>query len=229
MKYIKDNSYIIVGTLLVLALSAIIINSVYAGIQHYKLKGEPHMYGLMYVAPDGKKEYLTNTNYGHTSEDITQIAEMVQYKTAEAQAKALLKRGWLEAEGGEIYVIEVVKLPVNPVQITIPKPKAGYVIQQQANPSYKIEYYQGPKNRDYYRTYDFDDCKTPATRFKSENEALKLIERLIADLRETQDEEYKRHMKQRPNSQYSNDFCTIIERNDFLISTFKVVKFDEGS
>lgn len=54
------------------------------------------MYGLMYVSPEGEKEYYTNTEMGSVSNDITRIAELAQFKTAEAKAKQLLKAGHLK-------------------------------------------------------------------------------------------------------------------------------------
>lgn len=230
MKFIKENDYIFLGTLLVLALVAIIINSIYAGYQQYKIKGEPHMYGLMYVSPDGEKEYLTNTDMGTTSTDISKIAELVQYSTAEKKAKALLKNGWLEDVGGEVYVIEIVKFAVNPVHIKQKKKKAGYVIESTNYNGNKLEtcYYQGPMNRDYYSSYCFRTSKTPATRFSTEAKALAAVQRFVTYLRENEERELADQKRWNPGLVYSAQFPTIVERNDFIIENFKVIKVDEN-
>lgn len=229
MKFFKENSYIFVSTLLVLILFGIIINGTYAGYQQYKLGGEPKMYGLMYVSPEGEKEYYTNTEMGSVSNDITRIAELAQFKTAEAKAKQLLKAGHLEEAGGEIYVIEIVKFAVNPVLVTIPKKKDGYIIESKNENDLSTCYYQGPMNRRYYSRYDFSDCLTPATVFKTEQKALEMIMRLINEIRSNEETELSNHKRYHPERVYSNHFPTIVERNDFIIESFKAVKTNESN
>ena len=227
MKFIKENAYIFVGTLLVLAVVVIIINSIYAGYQQYKLEGEPKMYGLMYVGPDGEKEYYRNTD-GSTTKNIDDIAIMVQKKTAVSKAKALLKSGHLEESGGDIYVVEVVKLVLNPEKVTIPKKKDGFMIESIDTYSMTPCYYAGPMNREYYSSYQFKDCKTPATVFKTEKKAQEVIDRFTKYLRDKEESDLADHKRHYPNSVYSNKFPTVVERNDYLIENFKVIKTDEN-
>jgi|SRR6478609_5046613 len=227
MKFIKENAYIFVGALLVLALATIIINSIYAGYQQYKLEEEPKMYGLMYVSPEGEKEYYRNTD-GSTTKNIDDIAILAQKKTAVAKAKALLKSGHLEEAGGDIYVVEVVKLVLNPEKVTIPKKKEGYMIESMDAHKLTPCYYTGPMNMDYYSSYKFSDCKTPGTVFKTEKKALEVIERFSKYLRDKEQQDLADHHRYHPNRVYSNHFPTIVERNDYLIENFKVIKTDEN-
>lgn len=227
MKFIKDNAYIFTGTLLVLAFVTIIINSIYAGYQQYTLEGEPKMYGLMYVGPGGEKEYYYNTDYGTTTKDVNEIAILAQKKTAEAKAKALLRSGHLEEAGGDIYIVEVVKLVLNPEKVTIPKKKEGFMIESKDSLSLTPCYYSGPMNSEYYSSYRFSDCKTPATVFKTEKKALEAIKRFTKDLRESEERELEDHQRYHKNRVYSKNFPSVVERNDYLIENFKVIKTNE--
>lgn len=227
MKFIKDNAYIFVGALLVLAFVVIIINSIYAGYQQYKLEGEPRMYGLMYVSPEGEKEYYSNTDRGSTTKDVNDIAVLAQKKTAETKAKALLKSGHLEDAGGNIYVVEVMKIVLNPEVVTIPKKKDGYMIESKDPHSFGTCYYTGPMNKDYYSSYDYSDCVTPATVFKTEKKALEAIERFTSYLRAKEESDLADHQRYHKNRVYSAKFPTIVERNDYIIDNIKVVPTDE--
>lgn len=227
MKFIKDNAYIFVSALLVLAFVTIIINSIYAGYQQYKLEGEPRMYGLMYVSPDGEKEYYFNTDIGTTTKNVNDIAILAQKKTAVAKAKSLLKAGHLEEAGGNIYVVEVMKLVLNPEEVTIPKKKDGYIIESKDPHSLATCYYKGPLKRDYYSSYQYDACITPATVFSTEKKALEAIERFSKSLRDSEESDLATHNLYHSNRVYNQHFPTVVERNDYLIDNFKVVKTDE--
>lgn len=229
MKFFKDNAYIFVSALLVLFCSTIIINSIYAGYNQYKLEGEPSMYGLMYVSPEGEREYYSNTDYGKTTTDVNDIAILAQKKTAVAKAKALLKSGHLEESGGDIYVVDVVKLVLNPEKVDIPKKKEGFMIESMDSHYMTPCYYYGPMNREYYSAYQFNDCKTPATVFKTVKKAQEVIDRFSKYLRDNEQKELSDHMKHYPNRPYSHNFPTVVERNDYLIANFKVIKTDENN
>lgn len=229
MKFFKDNAYIFVGALLVLFCSTIIINSIYAGYQQYKLEGEPSMYGLMYVSPEGEREYYSNTDYGKTTADVNDIAILAQKKTAEAKAKALLKSGHLEESGGEIYVVKVMKVVMSPELVTIPKKKEGFMIESVTSHDSTPCYYDGPMNRNYYSSYAFNGCKTPATVFKTEKKAQEVIDRFVKYLRDTEQKELADHQRYHSERWYSKQFPTVVERNDYLIENFKVIKTDENN
>jgi hypothetical protein len=203
MKWFKDNLHIIVSTLLVLSLLTIIINSIYAGYKQHMTMGTKSMYGLMYVSPEGEKEYVSNTSYGSTTEHIEDIAVLTQEKTAYNAAKKLLKGGWLDEVGGEVYVVEVLTVVHNAQIVEKPKPKKGYCISfDRVKNSGVTEtlYYSGPMESKYSRNFrenEFTTSITASTAFKTEKKAAATWNSILEGMRkdEKSDDEHLARQK----------------------------------
>lgn len=228
MKFIKSNLHILVSTLLVLYIFAIFINSIYAGYIQYNLEDEPRMYGLMYISPDGDKEYLTNTKFGNTSPDISRIAELAQVSTAKLLANKLLKDGWLEDAGGELYVIEIMKIAHNPIIVDKPKPKTGFYLtfdffDCDGNP-YTM-HYCGPRNREYYSNGDFCTNITPSTSFKTKKAAEQVGQTILLSMRSTEEFDNNSFIS-KFNTRLSVEHANYTEYNDFFEKSMKVKKYD---
>lgn len=224
-KYIKENLHIPVSALLVLAVLAIIINGIYAGyIEH--TREDTNMWGLMLVNSDGSKEYVTNTGRGNVSDSIDNIALLAQKKTAENAAKALLKSEWLDDfPDSELYVIEILKVAVNPEKIDKPEKKSGYAIEY-GDPDDGIVYYRSSKTKKYYSaSYDFGSSRSTVTIFKSEKEAQKVINMIVNCVRAGETDDDERRSKW-GNHAYSQHFNTYKERNDHLEKNMRIVKLD---
>jgi|AGFT01.1.fsa_nt_gi hypothetical protein len=224
-KYLKENMYIPVSALLVLAVLTIIVNGTYAGYKIYTNE-DKNMWGLMLIDSDGSKEYVTNTTRGSVSEDIDNIALLAQKKTAENAAKSLLKSEWLDNyPDAELYVIEVLKIAVNPEKMDKPIKKSGYAIEY-GDPDDGIVYYRSAKTKKYYSaSYDFGPSRSTVTIFKSEKEAQKVIDMIVNYVRSCESEDDEKRSKW-GNRSYSHHFNTYKERNDHLESNMRIVKLD---
>ncbi|ENR0918718.1 hypothetical protein ACETM9_003518 [Salmonella enterica] len=226
IKYIKENLYIPVGALLVLMLLTIIINGIYVGYVQYSENEDTTMYGLMYVGSDGERLYVTNTGRGSTSDDISNIAELAQHKTAVLAAKALLKNGWLDDDDGELYVVEIAKVAVNIEKMDKPKQKEGFFICYDVydkNGKLVTEYYRGPQSREYYSSNEFTDSITPSTAFKTEKKALAAWESIFKSMRES--EGYYNDNMKRWGRPYSNNYKDYTERNDHIERTARILNY----
>lgn len=193
MNFVKNNLHIFVSTLLVVSLLIIIINSVHAGYVQYKTVETKTMYGIMYVSSDGKKEYIYNSHYGSTSNDIEDIAKFNQKDSARKAIRKLLKGGWLDDDDGEVYVIEVISFIHNPEHVEKPKSKHGYCIMYHdcdCNDNYelKVKYYTGTQSQKYFRNCDFEFNRTASTQFASKKKAEETWQRILADLKNDEEQ-----------------------------------------
>lgn len=229
MQWIGKNLFLPVSTLLVLSLFAIIINSIYAGYKQHKTMESKSMYGLMYVSPEGEKEYVSNTHYGSTTEHIEDIAVLSQEKTAKAAAKKLLKGGWLDHVGGDVYVVEVLTIVHNAQLVEKPKPKKGYCISfDRVNSAGETEtvYYNGPaesKYTRYFRHNEFDTSITASTAFRTEQKAAATWNSILEGMRRDEkadDEQLARHKRI-----LSHEHPTHAEFNDHMEQVVRILNY----
>lgn len=131
-------------------------------------------YGIMYFdSTTRKKMYSTNTNMTwQFSEDIERAAKIVQKKNAEAALRAMYRNGNKE----QLYVVEIIHVPVRFYEVPIPDEKTGWVIVDPL--MYRGEYYTGAKKPSTFRINGFD-VLTRASTFKTEKEAQKCLDAIL--------------------------------------------------
>ncbi|WPJ50142.1 hypothetical protein RCIP0023_00094 [Klebsiella phage RCIP0023] len=157
-------------------------------------------YGIQYKCNDGKDYYCTSSSFVTFSENIESIAEFAQQKTALKIAKGFTKSTDMEAEFGEgkLFVIKVVKVPLQIEEVQLVKLKPGYRIYSEE----EEEYYKGSKKSTkrfgYHNNFDELHCSTV---FKTEKEAQKTIDAILDDYHsyaykyDPSDKQYEQHVK----------------------------------
>lgn len=150
-------------------------------------------YGIMYFdSTTRKKMYSTNTNMTwQFSEDIERAAKIVQKKNAEAALRAMYRNGNKE----QLYVVEIIHVPVRFYEVPMPDEKSGWVIVDPL--MYRGEYYTGAKKPSTFRTSGFGVLSS-ATTFKTEKEAQKCLDAVLVHI-DDDIEYYQKELDRRPN------------------------------
>lgn len=150
-------------------------------------------YGIMYYkGAERKKMYCTNTNMKNCfSDDIERAAKIVQKKNAEAAVRAMYRDGVKE----QLYVVELVHVPIRLYEVPMPEEKSGWVIVDPLK--YRGEYYTGAKKPSQFRLSGFGVLASAAT-FKTEKEAQKCLDTILV-LIEKDIEYYQNELQRRPN------------------------------
>lgn len=181
-------------------------------------------YALIWVKDDGTKMYCTNTHYIDSfSDDIENCSEIIQQVNAEKAAKNLVKHGlYDQMPSGKLYVATVVRMALPLTEIEPQKKLSGYIIESEFDGV--LYQYRGAKKPAWCRPGLFRDNGTKPTVFKTEKEALKLIQLIINDYRNSYEDEEKeierrkskdsRHVIKSHNA-YKRDY--MISRNSKVI------------
>lgn len=156
-------------------------------------------YGIQYKCNDGSNYYCNSSRFAEFSEDINNIAEFAQKKTAEKVAKEFTKSSDLEEEfgSGKLFVIQIVKVPLQVQEVPLIKRKPGFRIYSKE----QNEYYKGSKKPKYFTYHNNFDELHCSTVFKSEKEAQKTIDAMIDDYHDyaykydPSDKHYEQHVQ----------------------------------
>ncbi len=134
------------------------------------------MFGIQYVTDDGQEYYCTGKYGLQFSEDVNDVQEYVSHENARKIANTLNKDFDLNhyLGQGKLYVIEVIKIPM----------QREYILNKTLKPGYRIQwdnsgttiFYNGQKTSKYGFGFSVFGGIHNSTVFKSEKEAKKTID-----------------------------------------------------
>lgn len=133
------------------------------------------MFGIQYITDSGEEYYCTGQYGLQFSCDINNVQEYVSQENAKKIANNLNKSYDLMSHfgKGKLYVIEVIKIPMQREHIQIKTIKPGYRIVWDNNGS--DVFYNGPKKTKYSFGFRIFGELHRSTVFKSEKEAQNTI------------------------------------------------------
>lgn len=138
------------------------------------------MFGIQYICKDGTEWFCTGQRGLQASNDIDDAQEYVSRDNAMRVAKEWNKSYSLVEEfgAGRLFVIELVKLPVQKDEIELKSAKPGFRI------TFNDLYFNGAKKSNNYY-FNLFNTLHQSTVFKTEKEAQKTLNAVIADYKQS--------------------------------------------